>query len=86
MCINIHMLVLQRDKSGRKGFNKSEKAAEPDLHLHIKGSDRSGHTLGGHLNEARISGTCEIIIDQIQGTIDKASDPEVGLNLFYIPN
>ena len=66
--------------------NITEMAGEPYLHLHINVSDSSYHALGGHLNEAWISGICEIIIDQIQGTMNRAFDPGVGLNLLNIPD
>ena len=51
-------------------------------HLHMSAGDTEGRVLGGHLNEARISATAELVITILPGTVDRAFSPEVGLNLF----
>lgn len=51
------------------------------LHLHATLSDAHYHTFGGHLNAAFISGTCELIIDVIDGACDREFSDAVGLNL-----
>ena len=51
-------------------------------HLHLSAGDAQGHVVGGHLNEARISATAELVITILPGTVDRAFSPEVGLNLF----
>ncbi len=51
-------------------------------HLHMSAGDAEGRVFGGHLNEAVVSGTCEMVIDCIPGTVDRAFDEDVGLNLF----
>ncbi|HOB63975.1 MAG: DNA-binding protein [Clostridiales bacterium] len=51
------------------------------LHLHIGLSDINGNMKGGHLNEAIVSGTCEIHIAHTEGFVDRQFDPDVGLNL-----
>lgn len=51
------------------------------LHLHATLSDAHYHALGGHLNAAFISGTCELIIDVIEGACDREFSDNVGLNL-----
>ncbi|HHV97167.1 MAG TPA: DNA-binding protein [Clostridiaceae bacterium] len=51
------------------------------LHLHINISDSSFKTFGGHLNEAYVSGTCELFIDVIDGHMDRKFSEEIGLNL-----
>ena len=56
--------------------------AEPYLHLHMSAGNQQGQVFGGHLNSARISATCELVIRCIPGTIDRAPDQETGLNLF----
>ncbi len=50
-------------------------------HLHMSAGDESGHVFGGHLNRACISATCEMVIDLIDGKVDRAFDETVGLNL-----
>ena len=51
-------------------------------HLHMSAGDDKGEVFGGHLNTARISATCEMVIDVIDGVVERRADPEVGLNLF----
>lgn len=50
------------------------------LHLHATLADEAGHAFGGHLNEARISGTCEMMIQRLDGEVGRTVDPETGLN------
>jgi len=51
-------------------------------HLHMSAGDREGHVFGGHLNEAWVSATCEMAVTCLDGAVDRAFSPEVGLNLF----
>ena len=50
-------------------------------HLHISAGDTEGRVLGGHLNEAVISATCELVLEIMDGTVERRFDPETGLNL-----
>lgn len=50
-------------------------------HLHIACGDESGNVVGGHLNRANISATCEIFIHISQGKVDRKKDPLTGINL-----
>ncbi len=54
---------------------------EAYIHLHANLSDASYNCYGGHLNSAVISATCEIIVDAIDGGIDRKFSDEIGLNL-----
>lgn len=51
-------------------------------HIHMSAATADGKVYGGHLNRAVISATCEMVIDVIDGTVDRAFSPEVGLNLY----
>ena len=51
-------------------------------HLHMSAGDEQGRVFGGHLNEAIISATCEMVIEVIDGRVDRARDEKLGLNLF----
>ena len=51
-------------------------------HLHMSAGDDQSRVFGGHLNEAVISATCEMVVEVIDGRVDRAKDEEVGLNLF----
>lgn len=56
----------------------------PYLHLHINICDKQQNSYGGHLNSAVVSATCEIIIDIIDGQIDRRFSDEIGLNLLKV--
>ena len=51
-------------------------------HIHMSAGNDKGEVFGGHLNRAIVSATCEIIINIIDGRVDRYHDDEVGLNLF----
>ena len=51
-------------------------------HLHMSAGDEKGHVFGGHLNRAMVSATCEMVVEIIDGQVDRAFNDEVGLNLF----
>lgn len=51
-------------------------------HLHMSAGNDKGEVFGGHLNKAIVSATCEMIINIIDGTVDRYFDEEIGLNLF----
>ena len=50
-------------------------------HLHMSAGDSQGRVLGGHLNRAIISATCEMVVRELPGTVDRAFSQEIGLNL-----
>ncbi len=51
-------------------------------HIHMSAGNDKGEVFGGHLNKAIVSATCEMVIDIIDGTVDRYFDEEIGLNLF----
>lgn len=62
--------------------NFSTMDGKPYLHAHATFARQDGSVVGGHLNEAHISATSEIIVHLVQGQIDREKDEEVtGLNL-----
>jgi hypothetical protein len=61
--------------------NISTMNGEVYLHLHINLSDAAYHTFGGHFQSAVVSGTCEIIIDAIDGECERIFNEDVGLNI-----
>ena len=55
---------------------------ETYLHLHISVADGSGSVFGGHLSEAVISCTAEIVLSCVPTSVDRSRDEATGLNLF----
>ena len=51
-------------------------------HLHMSAGNDKGEVYGGHLNRARISATCEMVITVADGTVERKFNEDVGLNLF----
>ena len=51
-------------------------------HLHMCAADADARVYGGHLVDATISATCEMVIRILDGTVDRKFSEEVGLNLF----
>ena len=51
-------------------------------HLHMSAGDAEGRVFGGHLNEAVVSATCEMVITVIDGQVDRAKDEVPGIDLF----
>ena len=55
---------------------------EPYCHLHMSAGDDKGAVFGGHLNKARVSATCEMVIRMIDGKVEREFNEEIGLNLY----
>lgn len=51
-------------------------------HIHMSAGNDKGEVFGGHLNRAIVSATCEMVINIIDGKVDRYHDEKIGLNLF----
>ena len=51
-------------------------------HLHMSAGGTDGSVVGGHLNSATVSATCEMFITVLDGAVERRYDAEIGLNLF----
>ncbi|CRH92536.1 Predicted DNA-binding protein with PD1-like DNA-binding motif [Chlamydia trachomatis] len=61
--------------------NISTMNGEPYLHLHMAISDKEQNTFGGHLNSATICVTGEIVVEVLDGEVDREFSEEIGINL-----
>lgn len=51
-------------------------------HFHIAVGDEKGRAYGGHLKEAVISATAEIVVTKLPGQIDRIKSEVTGLNIW----
>ena len=54
---------------------------EPYIHIHMSAGNDRGEVYGGHLNRAVVSATCEMVVNILEGTVDRYYDEQIGLNL-----
>lgn len=64
--------------------NVSEKDGKVYLHFHANFAKADGQVIGGHLNEAVISGAGELFIRMEDGALGRRPDPVTGLNIFNL--
>jgi uncharacterized protein len=69
----VEVLTLAGDVALRDG--------EPDVHAHVVVGKRDATAHGGHLVEAQVRPTLEVIVDESPARLRKRSDPESGLPL-----
>ena len=59
----------------------SEKEKKPKIHAHVVLGKRDGSAHGGHLLEARVRPTLEVILTESAGYLARRHDPQSGLAL-----
>ncbi len=64
--------------------NFATKDGEPKLHAHVVVSKRSGHAFGGHLLEAHVRPTLEVVVTETPADLRRETDPETGLPLLAL--
>jgi predicted DNA-binding protein with PD1-like motif len=52
--------------------------------MHITLSNNEYNAFGGHLNTAIVSATCEVILEELNGKLERSFDENTGLNLFKL--
>ncbi len=61
--------------------NITRQNGEVYLHVHVCLGDITNRVVGGHLSSAIVSATLEVVIDVIDGSVDREFSDEIGLNL-----
>jgi uncharacterized protein len=64
--------------------NISSMKGEAYIHLHITLSDVEHNAWGGHLSSAVVSGTLEAVVHEMDGSVEREFDEQVGLNLYKL--
>jgi predicted DNA-binding protein with PD1-like motif len=59
----------------------AEKDGQPQVHAHLVVARSDGSAFGGHLLEARVRPTCEIVLTESPQHLQKRMDPESGIPL-----
>ena len=54
------------------------------IHPHVCLGNSEMETYGGHLVEATVAATCEVIVDSAAGSLNRYHDEEIGLDLLDI--
>jgi predicted DNA-binding protein with PD1-like motif len=57
---------------------------KPSVHVHVVVGKKDGSTMGGHLLEAHVWPTLEVIVSESPRHLQKQYDPETGLSLIQI--
>jgi hypothetical protein len=57
---------------------------EPKVHAHVVLGRRDGTTLGGHLLDASVRPTLELMLTETPSTVRRVHDPDSGLNLISL--
>lgn len=58
-------------------------SGEPALHIHLVVGKRDGSAMAGHLGEAHVRPTLEVILTESPAHLRKIKDPETGLALIH---
>lgn len=56
----------------------------PFLHAHVSLGKRDKSVIGGHLKEATVGGTCEIVMSVNDSPLQRTLDEETGLSLWQL--
>jgi predicted DNA-binding protein with PD1-like motif len=61
-----------------------DKEGKPALHLHGALADEDGQTVGGHVRDLVVGGTCELFIHEFRQPLERQFDDETGLKLLDV--
>ncbi|MCH7604475.1 DNA-binding protein [Patescibacteria group bacterium] len=52
------------------------------VHAHGCLSNEAMEPVAGHIKQLRVAATCEVVLEALQGTVEREYSEEIGLNLF----
>ena len=61
--------------------NIALKDGQPKVHAHIVVARENGNAVGGHLLEAHVRPTLEVVVTETPAYLQRREDPETGLAL-----
>ena len=64
--------------------NVARKGDEIIIHAHIAAGTEKMELYGGHLKEAVVAATCEVIFNDLEETINREYNDDIGLNLIRL--
>jgi hypothetical protein len=57
---------------------------KPAVHIHLVVGKSDGSAMAGHLGEAQVRPTLEVIVEEAPAYLQKVHDPETGLGLINV--
>jgi uncharacterized protein len=64
--------------------NVAIRRGKPWAHTHAVFGRLDGSTLGGHVFEATVAGTLELVLTVLPGRVQREKDPDIGLELLSL--
>ncbi len=61
-----------------------DKSNQPKLHAHVAVAKRDGSMMGGHLMDARVRPTLEVMLEESPAVLRRQMDPESGIALIRV--
>jgi uncharacterized protein len=81
----VHEIEGPLDLLGLEGNLVPNETGKMDDHLHILGSKSSGEVVGGHLLEAEVFATCEIIlVEYLAEGVERQYSTQGGIDTFFL--
>ena len=83
--ISVHEVEGPLELLGLEGNIVPNDKGESDCHLHILMAKSSGEVLGGHLFDARVFASCEIVLSEFHGDgIERHKSKTGGISTIYL--
>jgi len=85
--MHVHEVAGPLELLGLTGNLLPDERGEIDCHLHVMAARSSGEVLGGHLFDARVFATCEIVLSEIRAEgVERHLSRTGGIPTAFIPD